>query len=60
MDLPFGIEGPDAFGAWVKVSGGGGMVGTDIGAIDTSPVQEVEFASNVGKLSEICSFSSSE
>ena len=44
MDLPFGIEGPDTFGAWVKVSGGGGMVGTDIGAIDTSPVQEVEFA----------------
>ena len=60
MDLPFGIEGPDAFGAWVKVSGGGGMVGTDIGAIDTSPVREVEFASNNGKLSEICSFSSSQ
>ena len=60
MDPPFGIEGPDAFGAWVKVSGGGGVVGIDLGAIDTSPMREVEFASNVGKLLEIFSFSLSE
>ena len=59
MDLPFGIDGPDAVGAWVMVSGGGGMVGTDIAAMAASPVEEVEFASRRGKLSEICSFSSS-
>ena len=44
MDLPFGIDGPDAVGAWVKVAGGGGVVGTDIASMATSPVEEVEFA----------------
>ena len=44
IDLPLVIDGPDAVGAWVEVSGGGGMVGTDIASMATSPVEEVEFA----------------
>ena len=41
MDLPLGIDCTDAVGAWVKVSGGGRMVGTDIASMATSPVEEV-------------------
>ena len=39
IDLPLGIDGPDAVGAWVEVYGGGGMVGTDIASMATSPVE---------------------
>ena len=35
IDLPLVIDGPDAVGAWVEVSGGGGMVGTDIVSMAT-------------------------
>ena len=46
--------------AWVIVSGGGGVVKTDIAAMAASPVEEVEFASRRSKLLEFSSFLSSK